>query len=126
MKDRLKEIRKTNTNWKTQDDFADFLGISKSNLSSYEAGRRTPSDAVIQLICQKCNVNENWLRTGIGEMFVPETKDEQISKMLADVLKCEDSDFKKRLIVALSKMDDAGWDSLEKFIDSIANQKEKE
>lgn len=40
------------------------------------------------------NVNEDWLRTGNGEMFIPETKDEQISKMLADVLKCEDSDFK--------------------------------
>lgn len=42
----------------------------------------------------KWNVNEDWLRTGNGEMFIPETKDEQISKMLADVLKCEDSDFK--------------------------------
>ena len=69
------------------------------------------------------NVNEDWLRTGNGEMFISETKDEQISKMLADVLKCEDSDFKKRLIVALSKMNDTGWNALEKFIDSITSQK---
>ena len=55
-----------------------------------------------------------------------ETKDEQISHMLSDVLKCEDSDFKKRLIIALSKLDDAGWEALEKFIDSIAIQNQEE
>ena len=72
------------------------------------------------------NINEEWLRNGNGEMFIPETKDEQISHMLSDVLKCEDSDFKKRLIIALSKLDDAGWEALEKFIDSIAIQNQEE
>lgn len=32
-------------------------------------GRRTPSDAVIKLICEKYNVREEWLRDGEGEMF---------------------------------------------------------
>ena len=124
MKDRLKEIRKTNTNWKTQDDFADFLGISKSNLSSYEAGRRTPSDAVIQLICQKCNVNENWLRTGNGEMFIPKSKEQLFSELLGEAVKADENDFKRRLFLALSKLDDSGWESLEKLIDSIAKKEE--
>ena len=124
MKDRLKEIRKTNTNWKTQDDFADFLGISKSNLSSYEAGRRTPSDAVIQLICQKCNVNENWLRTGKGEMFIPKSKEQLFSELLGEAVKADENDFKRRLFLALSKLDDSGWESLEKLIDSIAKKEE--
>lgn len=124
MKDRLKEIRKTNTNWKTQDDFADFLGISKSNLSSYEAGRRTPSDAVIQLICQKCNVNENWLRTGNGEMFIPKSKEQLFSELLGEAVKADENDFKRRLFLALSKLDDSGWENLEKLIDSIAKKEE--
>lgn len=55
-----------------------------------------------------------------------ENKNEQINEMLIDVLKCEDSDFKKRLITALSKLDDTGWNALEKFIDSIANQSQEE
>lgn len=125
MKDRLKKVRNESPYGKSQNSFADFLGIPPSNLASYETGRRTPTDAVIQLICQKCSVNEDWLRTGNGEMFIPETKDEQITNMLADVLKSEDSDFKKRLIVALSKLDEPGWNALEKFIDSIAIQKEE-
>lgn len=122
MKDRLKEIRKTNPDWKTQDDFADFLGISKSNLSSYEAGRRTPSDAVIQLICQKCNVNEEWLRTGSGEMLVQRSKDEQISEMLGKIQKSGEDNFKHRLVSALAQLDESEWDVLEKLIDSISNK----
>ena len=124
MKDRIKALRERLE--KSQDEFGKDIGLTRNYISLIENGQRNLSDQSIKVLCSLYNVNEEWLRTGNGEMFVPETKDEQISKMLADVLKCEDSEFKKRLIVALSKMDNAGWDSLEKFIDSIANQKEKE
>ena len=123
MKDRIKALRERLE--KSQDEFGKDIGLTRNYISLIENGQRNLSDQSIKVLCSLYNVNEEWLRTGNGEMFVPKTKDEQISKMLADVLKCEDSDFKKRLIVALSKMDDAGWDSLEKFIDSIANQKEE-
>lgn len=70
MKERIKQIRKLLPEYgKTQESFAKYLGISKQNLSSYETGRRTPSDAVIQLICQKCNIKEEWLRNGTGEVY---------------------------------------------------------
>lgn len=123
MKERLKEIRKRNPNGKTQETFANYLEISKENISSYESGRRNPSDAFIKLVCEKCNVNENWLRTGNGEMFMPETKDEQISKMLANVMKSEDGNFKKKLISALAQLDKDGWDKLEEFVDMISEKK---
>lgn len=123
MKERLKEIRKSNPNGKTQETFANYLEISKENISSYESGRRNPSDAFIKLVCEKCNVNENWLRTGNGEMFMPETKDEQISKMLADVMKSEEGNFKKKLISALAQLDKDGWDKLEEFVDMISEKK---
>ncbi len=122
MKDRLKEIRKTNPDWKTQDDFADFLGISKSNLSSYESGRRTPSDAVIQLICQKCNVNEEWLRNGVGEPYMKKSKDEQIAEMLGEIQRSGEDNFKHRLVSALSKLNESDWESLEKLIDLISSK----
>ena len=122
MKERLKEIRKSNPNGKTQETFANYLEISKENISSYESGRRNPSDAFIKLVCEKCNVNEDWLRTGNGEMFMPETKDEQISKMLANVMKSEDGNFKKKLISALAQLDKDGWDKLEEFVDMISKK----
>lgn len=123
MKNRIKQIRNSNPNWKSQDLFASFLGIPKANLSSYETGRRTPTDAVIQLICEKCSVNEEWLRNGTGEMFQPENKNDEISKLFGNVLKSSDDDFEYRLINALTKLDDSGWDNLEKLLDTIYEKK---
>lgn len=123
MKNRIKQIRNSNPNWKSQDLFASFLGIPKANLSSYETGRRTPTDAVIQLICEKCSANEEWLRNGTGEMFQPENKNDEISKLFGNVLKSSDDDFKYRLINALAKLDDSGWDNLEKLLDTIYEKK---
>lgn len=123
MNERFKQIRKALR--MTQDEFSSKISLSRNFIAQIESGTKTPSDRTISDVCREFNVNEEWLRTGNGEMFIPETKDEQITNMLADVLKSEDSDFKKRLIVALSKLDEPGWNALEKFIDSIAVQKEE-
>jgi hypothetical protein len=92
-------------------------------IAKNETGRRTPTDAVIQLICEKCSVNEEWLRNGTGEPFQPENKNDEISKLFGNVLKSSDDDFKYRLINALAKLDDSGWDNLEKLLDTIYEKK---
>ena len=126
--ERLKQLR--TTLGLNQKDFGEKIEVAQTYLSQIEKGDRPVTDKISRIVCLQTwnnrKVSEEWFENGIGEMFVPETKDDQISKMLADVLKCEDADFKKRLIVALSKLDDNGWNSLENFIDSIANPKEKE
>lgn len=115
LKDRIKEIRNNNPNGKTQDSFSDFLGIPKQNLASYETGRRKPSDAVIKLICEKCNISEEWLRTGNGEMYIPLSKDDELAKMFADLIKKDESNFCRRLITAMLKLDESGWKAIEEF-----------
>lgn len=122
MNNRLKEIRKSHPKGKTQELFADFLGISPSNLASYETGRRTLTNAVIQLICQKCNVNEEWLRNGVGDMFLEISKDDEISKFFGDILKDDETKFKRRLIKALAQLNDENWDFLEDIIDDISKK----
>ena len=124
LKDRIKALRERLG--KSQDEFGKDLGLTRNYISLIENGQRNLSDQSIKVLCSLYDVNEKWLRTGNGEMFIPKTKNEQINEMLIDVLKCEDSDFKKRLITALSKLDDTGWNALEKFIDSIANQSQEE
>lgn len=124
MKDRIKALRERLG--KSQDEFGKDLGLTRNYISLIENGQRNLSDQSIKVLCSLYDVNEKWLRTGNGEMFIPKTKNEQINEMLIDVLKCEYSDFKKRLITALSKLDDTGWNALEKFIDSIANQSQEE
>ena len=117
LKDRIKKIRKELD--LTQQEFADRIGIARGNVGAYEVGKNAPSDAVISLICREFNVNEEWLRNGTGEMFIVQTKAEQIASFAGDLLKEEDDSFKTRLISALAELDDDGWDFLEKFLDSI-------
>lgn len=119
MKDRLKEIRKNHPNGKTQDSFAEFLGISKQNISSYEMGRRTPSDAVIELICHKCNVNEEWLRYGTGEML--KKRDGSFTELLSE-LDDSDDDFIKSLITVYMGLDEDSKEALRKIAKGMAEK----
>ncbi len=68
MINRLKDLRKNILNL-TQEEFAQAINISRSNLASIEIGRVNITDRVIQDICRAFNVNEVWLRTGEGEPF---------------------------------------------------------
>jgi transcriptional regulator with XRE-family HTH domain len=72
MKDKIVErmiaVRKTLK--LSQRTFADRLGIKRNAVSMIEVGTNTLTDQNIKLICMNFNVNEEWLRTGIGEMFV--------------------------------------------------------
>ena len=59
----------------TQQEFADRIGISRGNIATYETRDGSPGNSVINLICREFNVNETWLRTGAGEMFVEAPSD---------------------------------------------------
>lgn len=73
IKDRIKEIR--NKYNMTQQEFADKLGIKRNTIATYETGKSNPSDSAVMLICREFNINEDWIRTGNGEMFNPESTD---------------------------------------------------
>lgn len=66
--DRLKEIRANKR--LNQSDFAKSLGIGQSTLAMLEVGKRDILDRHIKTICSIYEVNEDWLRTGRGEMYV--------------------------------------------------------
>lgn len=122
MNERLKKLRKELD--MTQQEFAEGIGIKRNTMATYESGRNEPIDAVISLICTKYNVNENWLRTGEGEMFVEMSYDDEIAQFVGQVMSEEDDSFKKRLISGLAALDDNGWKVLEDFLDSIQTKKD--
>ncbi len=122
MNERLRKLRKTLD--LTQQAFADKLGIARGNIGAYEVGKNALSDAVISLICREFDVNENWLRTGEGEMFIELTKEEEIASFIGGVLRDEDDSFKKRLISGLAALDETGWEVLENFLNSIQKKED--
>lgn len=110
----------------SQREFSERIGLSRNFVSLVETGERTPSDRTVSDICREFNVNETWLRTGEGEMFVQLSRDEQIAKFVGDVMRSSDGDFKRSVILALSEMPDECWDVWADFVRKVAEkQKEK-
>ena len=64
---RIKELRKKFN--LTQQEFCERIGVKRNTIAKYETERGEPIDAVISLICREFDVNEQWLRTGDGDMF---------------------------------------------------------
>lgn len=118
MKDRIKEIRKMSPYGKTQESFAEFLGIPKQNLSSYEIGRRNPSDAVIQLICQKCGINKDWLLTGEGEPTIEACQEERYAINIGK-LQRTDNETIMRWVNAIAETKPELLTEIEKFMKKI-------
>lgn len=112
--ERIKIIRKKLE--LTQQEFADKLGIARNNIAGYETGKRSPSDAVVSLICAKFNVNEDWIRTGEGEIFEQLTDQQKVMKYTAMLLKDKDSLMAtaiKNFIVTYEQLDDTSKKVLE-------------
>lgn len=68
MNERIIELRKFLN--LSQTDFGKQIGISKSSVSDIEIGRISISERTIISICSKFNVNEEWLKSGNGNMFL--------------------------------------------------------
>ncbi len=124
MNERIRELREFLG--KSQEDFAQSLELSRNYISLVENGQRNMSSHTIKVLCTLYDVNENWLRTGEGMMFVEKTEDEEISEMLADIQLSGSGSFKHRLVVALARLDDDGWKWLEEFVNSIAQQSDNQ
>ena len=73
MKYRIRELRESLTDEKgkkySQTKFAEIMNVTRDVISNYEMGRVEPSPVFIDLLCTKFGINEDWLRTGSGEMF---------------------------------------------------------
>lgn len=115
MNDRLVEIRKKLG--MNQKEFAESLAIGQSTLAMLEVGKRSLNDRHIKLICSIYNVNEKWLRTGEGEMYSPQTRNQAIVEFANQVMADEDESFRKRFVTALAKAKPEFWDELDRILD---------
>lgn len=113
MKDRIKKLR--DALGINQTEFGQRIGAKQTTIASYETGRREPINSVIKSICREFHVNETWLRTGEGEMFIPMSRTDEIYAFIGKNLDGSDN-FKHRLMWALSRLDEDGWKVLEKLV----------
>lgn len=123
MHDRIKEVRKYLG--LSQQEFADRLSISRSNLGNIETGAISVTSRVIEAICREYNVNEVWLRHGEGDMFRKLTREQEISKFVGAALTDETESFRKRFLTMLSRLNTEEWMVLEKMALELAGEEKK-
>ena len=66
--ERLKYLRK-NILKISQEEFAEKLNVTRSNIGNIETGRIALTERNIITICNEFNINEQWLKNGIGNIF---------------------------------------------------------
>ena len=121
MKDRIKALRKTLS--LNQTDFGSKIGVKQSAVAAYESGSRTPLDSVIVSICREFGVNERWLRTGEGEMLMHLSREEEIMRFAATVIRDPDSEFQRQLIATMARLEPAQWKLMEQMLDELIRQR---
>lgn len=99
MNTRIKEIREAKG--LSQADFAEMLNLKRNSISLIEVGKRNPSDRTIIDICNTFNVSEEWLRTGVGEMFI-KTPSSTMEKLKQEF---DLDDFSYNLVYQYLKLD---------------------
>ena len=86
--ERIRELRESKE--MSRKAFGEVLGVSGdviNNIESNRLKRPEQKEPLYKLICEKFNVNEKWLRTGEGNMFLPAINEEAdyVSELLEDV-----------------------------------------
>lgn len=89
---RFRQLRETLN--KTQTEWADIIGLSRSGIADIEAGRRNVTEKHIKLLCvepiQGKYINEEWLRSGNGEPFKELPEEDEVAAYVSDLLEDED------------------------------------
>ena len=89
MNDRIRLIRKESG--LTQEEFAKKIDLTKNYISLVENGGRTLADRTVSDICRIFSINEEWLKTGNGEMKSPDEDEE--AAYVSDLLEDTDNDL---------------------------------
>ncbi len=114
--ERVREIRKSLS--LTLEKFGEKIGIKKNSVSQIENGINNLTEQISKSICREFNVNEEWLRTGEGDMFEELTEQQKLLKYTGLLLKDKDSVIAnaiQTLIVTYEQLDDTSKATLEKI-----------
>lgn len=113
MNERVRVVRKAMK--LNQNEFSKKLGITPTAISRIERGERRITDRLIMSICREFGINEQWLRTGDGEML-DLTRDGAIKQL---VKKYELSSKDQRILEIYFSLPESYQNTFMDFIDKF-------
>ncbi len=118
--ERVKELRKSLN--LTLEEFGQKIGVGRTAISRIERSERSLTNQNRLAICREFNVNETWLRTGEGEMFLeaPDTAMGQLAKELGL------DEFMQGILGEYLKLNEEQRTVVRNFVKKIAEQSIKE
>lgn len=99
--DRIKLLRK-NLNL-TQVEFAERIGLKQAAIGLLENATRNVTDRNILSICENFGADEEWLRTGHGNMYRTLNADNDLAIEIAKLLSTDD-DWTKNTVLQFLKL----------------------
>lgn len=113
MNERIRELRLSLH--LTLDKFGERIGVKKAAVSRWENGDNI-AERMILSICREFNVNEEWLRTGKGDMY--KLIEDEVSAAASDITDSDD-DFIKDFIVIYRSLSPSSKYALQELIMGI-------
>mgnify|MGYP002519422041 CR=1 FL=1 len=129
MNERIKALRKELG--LTQEQFAQRVGLTKNYISLVENGSRSLAPRTVSDICREFNVNEAWLRDGIGEPHIKQSWEEEVAQFVFSTFQSEEESFQKDLLRVLARLPLDQWEVLgniakQLYLEQQKREKEKE
>ena len=93
--------------------FARKLNITPPYAAQIYSGERIPGDRTLKDICREFNVDEVWLRSGIGEPFKAVSRADEISAFIGKVLGNDGTPIQQTFITVLARTTPDEWSLFE-------------
>ena len=109
----------------TQSDFGKRVGVGKTAISKIEKNENSLTDRMFNSICREFNVNEDWLRSGDGDMFLP--FEDNVAEMVSQLLEVSNPfyDLILDMMVSFNELDDKGKQAICDYTDLLAKRMAK-
>lgn len=127
MNERIKILRKQLG--LTLEKFGERLGVGKTAINKLEKGENNVTDQMFKAICREFDVNEEWLRSGKGDMFV--IPDDETAAIVSNLLETKDNEFYNTVLDVLHTYNQLSPESQEvlndlckKLFETIKNRKD--
>ena len=126
--DRIKEVRYRSRGPDgkklTLEQFGERIGLKRSTVSALETGVQGVTDQTIMTVCREFGISEQWLRYGEGDMLIRLTAEERIANLIAEAQTGPPTSPKRRMLLAIAKLDDEDWEALARIAEKITSKNE--